>query len=150
MPLWSSSCTAGFRPEPRSPAARPQGDRAARPSAAHRGGRRLNTISGADLQQLKYSLREKSPHTVNNVLTVLNTLLKKAIEWQLLDAMPCTIRLLKRPPARTSVFDFEQSDRLVAAAARRSPITWCWCYSRAMLGFGLASSGRWSQLSWVV
>ena len=31
---------------------------------------------------------------VNNVLTVLNKLLKKAVEWEVIEWMPCAIRLL--------------------------------------------------------
>jgi len=85
------------------------------------GGRRLDSISNADVQHLKYALREKSAHTVNNVLTVLNTLLKKAIEWGVIDAMPCTIRLLRKPPGHLKLFDFDQYERLVARATERSP-----------------------------
>lgn len=85
------------------------------------GGHRVDAITNSDVAQLKYKLREKSAHTVNNVLTVLNTLLKKAIEWAVIDAMPCTVKLLRKPPAMTRVFDFEQYDRVVAIAERRSP-----------------------------
>jgi len=31
---------------------------------------------------------------VNNVLTLLSTLLKKAVEWGELERLPCTIKLL--------------------------------------------------------
>ena len=43
---------------------------------------------------MKALLSDRAPKTVNNILTVLNTL-KNAIEWGELTQMPCTIRLLK-------------------------------------------------------
>ena len=42
------------------------------------GGRRLDAIKNEDVQRLKAQLVSKSPKTVNNVLTVLSVLLKKA------------------------------------------------------------------------
>ena len=50
------------------------------------GDRRLDHISTEDVQRLKARLSDRAPKTVNNILTVLNTLLKKAIEWGVLDA----------------------------------------------------------------
>jgi hypothetical protein len=41
------------------------------------GSRRLDAISTEDVHQLKRRLHDRSPKTVNNVLTVLNVLLKK-------------------------------------------------------------------------
>src|SRR6187431_2298761 len=58
------------------------------------GKRRLDAIRTADVQRLKQSLEAKAPKTVNNVLTVLNTLLRKGVEWELIDRMPCSIKLL--------------------------------------------------------
>ena len=56
-------------------------------------------------------LRLKAPKTVNNVLTVLNTLLKTAVEWDVIDRMPCSIRLLKTPKPTASFHDFEGTRR---------------------------------------
>ena len=36
----------------------------------------------------------KSPKTVNNILAVLSILLKKAVEWDVIERMPCRIKLL--------------------------------------------------------
>ena len=33
----------------------------------------------------------------NNVLTVLSVLLKKAVEWDVIERVPCTIRLVRAP-----------------------------------------------------
>ena len=59
------------------------------------GNRRLDDITTEDIQRLKSHLDNKARKTVNNVLTTLNTLLKVAVEWDVIDEMPCTIRLLK-------------------------------------------------------
>lgn len=59
---------------------------------AHGGARRLDAITNEQVQKLKLSLTHRVPKTVNNVLTLLNTLLKKAVEWNELERLPCTIR----------------------------------------------------------
>ena len=45
------------------------------------GPKRLDAITNEQVQRLKLALSERAPKTVNNVLTVLSTLLKKAVEW---------------------------------------------------------------------
>ena len=72
------------------------------------GPKRLDAISTEDVQRLKHHLRAKAVKTVNNVLTVLNTLLKKAVEWQVIPRMPCTIRLLKVPEGSIDFYDFDE------------------------------------------
>jgi integrase len=56
---------------------------------------------------------------VNNVLTVLNTALKKAAEWNVIDRVPCTVRLLPVPPRTAPFHDYEQFEQLVQAAEKR-------------------------------
>jgi integrase len=85
------------------------------------GGRRLDAITTEDVQRLKHRLREKSPKTVNNVLTTLNTLLKKAVEWDVIATLPCTIKLLKVPEGSIDFYDFDEFERMVAAAALCGP-----------------------------
>ena len=53
----------------------------------------------------------------NNVLTVLNVLMKKAVEWEVVDRMPCAIRLLPIPKSDAAFYDFDEYERLIAAAA---------------------------------
>ena len=53
---------------------------------------------------------------MNNVLTVLNVLLKKAVERDVIDRMPGAIRLLPIPKPSAGFYDFDDSERLVAAA----------------------------------
>lgn len=80
------------------------------------GERRLDEITTEAVQQLKSSLASKSAKTVNNVLTVLNTLLRVAVEWGVIETMPCLIRLLKVAPPSMSFHDFDQFERLVEFA----------------------------------
>jgi integrase len=49
-------------------------------------------------------------------LTVLNVLLKKAVEWDVIERMPCTIRLLPIPKGSAGFYDFDEYERLVGAA----------------------------------
>ena len=58
------------------------------------GTKRLDTIINEDVQRLKHRLLDKASKTVNNILTVLNVLLKTAVEWDVIERMPCAIRLL--------------------------------------------------------
>ena len=80
------------------------------------GRRKLNGISSEDVQRLKGRLHRKAPKTVNNVFTVLNTLLKVAVEWDVMDRLPCTVRLVPTSHTVAAFHDFESYDRLVAAA----------------------------------
>jgi integrase len=80
---------------------------------------RLDTISTERVQQLKATLATRAAKTVNNVLTVLNTMLKKAIEWEVIGRMPCAIRLLPIPPASAPFHDFEDFEKLVDAVRTR-------------------------------
>ena len=60
------------------------------------GARRLDAIRNEDVQRLKQGLGSKAVKTVNNVLTVLNVLLKTAVEWQ----------VISRCPARSDCFPY--------------------------------------------
>jgi integrase len=50
---------------------------------------------------------------VNNILTVLNVLMKKAVEW---DVIECSVKLLPAPKGSMAFYDFDEYERLVAAA----------------------------------
>ena len=84
--------------------------------------KKLDAITNEDVQRLKHELRERAPKTVNNVLTVLSVLLKKAVEWDVIDRMPCTIRLLRIPKTSMGFWDFDEYERLVEAAKVNGPI----------------------------
>jgi len=85
------------------------------------GTKKLDAITSEEVQRLKHQLRGKAPKTVNNVLTVLNVMLKKAVEWGAIDRMPCTLRLLPIPRPSASFHDFDEYERLVEAARDTDP-----------------------------
>ena len=85
------------------------------------GSKRLDAITNEDIQRVKSHLKDRTPKTVNNVLTVLNTLLKKAVEWNVVAGMPCTCRLLPVPKPSARFHDFEEYERLVVAARELDP-----------------------------
>ena len=65
-------------------------DPSAVPDPGVRSTRHLDAIKSEDVQRLKAQLEIKSPKTVNNILAVLSILLKKAVEWDVIERMPCT------------------------------------------------------------
>src|SRR5260370_39841333 len=81
------------------------------------GHKKLDTIKSEDVQHLKGRLSTKAAKTVNNILTVLNVLLKKAVDWDVIDRMPCAITLLPVPKTSMSFYDFDEYERLVLAAS---------------------------------
>ena len=80
------------------------------------GHKRLDHIHAEDVQKVKQRLKHLSAKTTNNVLTVLSMVLKKAVEWGVIDRLPCTIRLLKVPKAAPRFHDFQDFERLLQAA----------------------------------
>jgi len=85
------------------------------------GTKKLDAITTEDVQRLKHQLRHRTPKTVNNVLSVLNVMLKNAVEWDVIDQMACTIRLLPIPKPSAGFYDFEDYERLVDAARALDP-----------------------------
>jgi hypothetical protein len=81
------------------------------------GHKKLDAIKSEDVQHLKSRLSTKAAKTVNNILTVLNVLMKKAVDWDVIDRMPCSITLLPVPKTSMSFYDFDEYERLVAAAS---------------------------------
>ena len=80
------------------------------------GPKRLDAITNEQVQRLRLALANRAPKTVNNVLTVLSTLLKRAVEWGELQRLPCTIKLLPNPRTTRGFHDFEQYERLLTVA----------------------------------
>jgi hypothetical protein len=80
------------------------------------GPKRLDAITNEQVQRLKLALSKRAPKTVNNVLTVLSTLLKKAVEWGELERLPCVIKLLPNPKKTMGFHDFDQYERLLTVA----------------------------------
>jgi integrase len=80
------------------------------------GRRWLGAIRNEDVQRLKAQLQCKSPKTVNKLLTVLSVLLKKAVEWEVIDRLPCTVKLLRVDKGNGAFHDVEEYERLVVVA----------------------------------
>ena len=85
------------------------------------GSRKLDAITTEQIQTVKRKLTNRAPKTVNNVLTVLNVMLKKAVEWDVVERMPCTIRLLPIPKPSAGFYDFDEYEDLVTAAKTAEP-----------------------------
>ena len=82
------------------------------------GQKRLDAIAHEQVR-LKLALAERAPKTVNNVLTVLSTLLKKAVEWGKLERLPCVVKLLPNAKKTMGFHDFDQYERLLTVARKR-------------------------------
>lgn len=80
------------------------------------GDKKLDAIQTEDVQHLKSALVERAPKTVNNVLTALSVMLKTAVEWDVIERVPCVIKLLKTPKNVASFHDFDEYERLVESA----------------------------------
>jgi len=79
---------------------------------------RLDTIDDEQVQRLKGRMSTQKPKSVNNVLTVLSTLLKAAVDWRVIPTMPCRIRLLKTAMPVVEFYEDEEYERLVDAAEK--------------------------------
>jgi integrase len=80
------------------------------------GTKALDAITTEDVQGVKSALVERSPKTVNNVLTTLNVLLKTAVEWGVIERASCSVKLLKTPKTTVPFYDFDEYERLLGAA----------------------------------
>jgi integrase len=85
------------------------------------GDRRLDELRQEDVQRLKGKLAKHSAKTVNNVLTTLSTMLKTAVEWELIPDMPVRIKQLKVTTPEMDFYDVDEYARIVAAAQRFDP-----------------------------
>lgn len=56
--------------------------------------------------------------TVNNILTVINKLLKVAVKWNAIERLPVQIELLKVPPPSLPFYEDFQYEWLVEAAKK--------------------------------
>ncbi len=77
----------------------------------------VDAIKSEDVQRLNAQPAIKSPMTVNNILPVLSILLKKAVEQDMIERMPCTIKLL---PIEKGAAAFPRLRRMRAARRCRT------------------------------
>lgn len=86
------------------------------------GDKRLNEITTQDVARLKFDLaKDKRGKTINNVLVALSRCLKAAVEWQLLETLPCQVKLVKVSQSDYEFYEFDQLEELVTAAKREDP-----------------------------
>ena len=78
--------------------------------------KRIDSITTEDIQRLKAGLTDRSTKTINNIVSVLNTMLKVAVEWGVIERMPCTIRLLKTLKPKANFHDGQAYEALIKAA----------------------------------
>lgn len=101
------------------------------------GKKKLDEIGHLEIQMLKASFKG-SPKTLNNVLSVLNVMLKTAHEWGLVTSEPVVAKLVKARPIRTPEFyTNEESEALISGT---SGIT------RALLLLGLDAGLRCGEM----
>ncbi|MCA9716526.1 MAG: tyrosine-type recombinase/integrase family protein [Myxococcales bacterium] len=81
------------------------------------GERPLDKISEVDIQRLKSAFSRQATSSVNNILTLLSTMLKVAVEWGVIDSVP-KIRKLKRQPQGFEFYEEATFESLVEAASR--------------------------------
>ncbi len=80
------------------------------------GRKRLDAITNEDVQRLKLRLQTCAPKTTNDVLATLRRLLSVAVEWGVIDRMPCTIRQVKTARTAMAFHEFPAYEQLVNAA----------------------------------
>src|SRR5579871_3210193 len=72
----------------------------------------LDRLSPEQVQAVKSALGSRSAKTVNNVLSTLSTILKVAVEWDVIQRMPVAIRSLPTLPASFRFYERTEYDRL--------------------------------------
>lgn len=85
------------------------------------GHKRLDRIADEDVQAIKGRLRDHKPKTVNNVLTVLGNVLRIAVKWKVIAAMPCSIEFYRVSNELPTFYEPEDYLRLVEAAGKVDP-----------------------------
>lgn len=83
--------------------------------------KRLDEFRNADIQALKGAMGVKAAKTVNNALTALSKCLKIAVEWEIIERMPCNIRLLQVTSGVPGWYEILEFARLVEAAKKVDP-----------------------------
>jgi hypothetical protein len=84
------------------------------------GDRRLSEIDSASIQRLKPGLARAGaqPKTVDNILSVLRKLLKVAVDWEVLEQIPCAIPRVRFAKKAQPYYTFAEFGRLVEERRR--------------------------------
>lgn len=81
---------------------------------------RLDTITTEQIQVMKGELGHLSPKRVNNILTVLRTMLRQAVRWGVIATMP-EITEVKTPDVEMEFYDEQHYERVVDASRQLGP-----------------------------
>ena len=92
--------------------------------------------------------RGKAPKTVNNVLSVLNMVLKKAVAWQVIEIDAVHYQGATRRRSSSVVSDFDEYERLVEAARDQGWRTHLIVLLGAEAGLRAVRWWRWSGRTW--
>lgn len=79
---------------------------------------RLNEITEELLAQVVSSMGDARPRTINAALGVLGAILRVAVRWRVIPALPCPVDLVRVPRQERPFHEREEFDRLAAAAER--------------------------------
>lgn len=116
------------------------------------GSRPLDQIDTGSVQRLKAKLATDAlrPKTVENIMSVLRKLLKVAVEWDVLDTMPCTVKRTKAAKKTAAFYDFAEYGRMVTAAeqAGRAPLLIVLLGGEAGLRLGELRALDWRDIKW--
>ena len=82
---------------------------------------RLDEVTLEDVQRFKLALAHLSPKTLNNYLSVFNTILTVAHQWGVIEAIPFKAKWLKTTTPSVAFYDFDEYDRLLDAARKLGP-----------------------------
>jgi len=85
------------------------------------GSKKLDAITNEDIAHLKASLGKFNAKTVNNIVNVLSKALKVAVEWGVIERMPCNIKLLRTVVPVMGFYEEPDLRRLVEAARKIDP-----------------------------
>jgi len=82
------------------------------------GSKRIDEISTADVARLKLDLNDRTGKTINCVLSVLSKCLKMAVEWEIIEAVPCNIKQVQEHAPDFVFYDFETLEKLIDGARK--------------------------------
>jgi integrase len=87
------------------------------------GQKRLDEIQTQAIQLFKSDLlaNDLDAKTVNNILSPLSKLLKVAVDWELLDRLPCRITMLPATSREMEFYEYGDYARLVEGAQKVEP-----------------------------
>lgn len=82
------------------------------------GSTKLNDITEEHIAEVVTSMNGAMPATINSALSTLRAVLRVAVRWRVVSAMPCMIDMVSNPRTERPFYEREDYDRLVQAAER--------------------------------